>query len=403
MLVLTAASRCGRCRPLALLFARHARRRRGDRGRERAAAGAVKRSLRRAGRLHGRRPTRSRSASARRSRPASRCRASTGSATRGARRWRCGRCRRCCRRARVAAAAARRAGAPARSARACACSLWRDRVAWQRDGLHGASSALQFYSMVAWLPEIYRARGHEQGRARAALLSLSLIGRDADGLRRRRRRAARCATSARSCSSAAVARAAPAGSACCSRRRAAPSLWAILLGLGFGTGFTLVLALFVLRAHDAPHAAALSGMAQSVGYTVAAIGPIAVGALHDLTGELDRRRSSCWSAWPRSTSCSGSAPAAPRYRAAGVGGAGAGARRSIRRAGAGARTRCAAAHCHAMPARLPDGDPAPADGALPAARSPGSARRAVRRLRARAVLRDALRLLRLQHVHAAAS
>jgi CP family cyanate transporter-like MFS transporter len=65
---------------------------------------------------------------------------------------------------------------------------------------------------------------------------------------------------------------------------AAPSLWAILLGLGFGTGFTLVLSLFVLRADDAPHAVALSGMAQSVGYTLAAIGPVAVGALHDATG-----------------------------------------------------------------------------------------------------------------------
>jgi CP family cyanate transporter-like MFS transporter len=64
-----------------------------------------------------------------------------------------------------------------------------------------------------------------------------------------------------------------------------PSLWVTLLGLSFGIGFTLVLALFVLRADDAPHAVALSGMAQSIGYTLAAIGPIAVGALHDVTGD----------------------------------------------------------------------------------------------------------------------
>ena len=49
-------------------------------------------------------------------------------------------------------------------------------------------------------------------------------------------------------------------------------------------------------------------------------------------------------------------------------------------------------------ARLPDGDPAPADGALPAEALAGGRDAAVRRLRARAVLRDALRLLRLQHV-----
>ena len=51
-----------------------------------------------------------------------------------------------------------------------------------------------------------------------------------------------------------------------------------------------------------------------------------------------------------------------------------------------------------MPSALPDGDPAPADGALPARRSPARDA-AVRVLRARAVLRGALRLLRLQHLH----
>ena len=51
-----------------------------------------------------------------------------------------------------------------------------------------------------------------------------------------------------------------------------------------------------------------------------------------------------------------------------------------------------------VPSALPDGEPAPADGALPARRWP-SWRPSARGLRARAVLPGALRLLRLQHLH----
>jgi len=40
----------------------------------------------------------------------------------------------------------------------------------------------------------------------------------------------------------------------------------------------------VLRSKDAHVAANLSSMAQGVGYTLASIGPFAVGVLHDLTG-----------------------------------------------------------------------------------------------------------------------
>ena len=54
-------------------------------------------------------------------------------------------------------------------------------------------------------------------------------------------------------------------------------------------------------------------------------------------------------------------------------------------------------------ARHRPGDPAPPDGALPASVAPDSGRqtRAVRGLRPRPVLRRALRLLRLQHLHGA--
>lgn len=60
--------------------------------------------------------------------------------------------------------------------------------------------------------------------------------------------------------------------------------WAVLLGLGQGGTFALALTLIVLRSRDAHVAANLSSMAQGVGYTLASMGPFAVGLVHDLTG-----------------------------------------------------------------------------------------------------------------------
>ncbi len=55
--------------------------------------------------------------------------------------------------------------------------------------------------------------------------------------------------------------------------------------IGFGTGSTLVLGLmFVgLRTNSSEQAAKLSGMAQAIGYFVAACGPVCAGFAHDLT------------------------------------------------------------------------------------------------------------------------
>jgi CP family cyanate transporter-like MFS transporter len=60
--------------------------------------------------------------------------------------------------------------------------------------------------------------------------------------------------------------------------------WAILLGLGQGGTFSLALTLIVLRSRDSHVAANLSSMAQGVGYTLASLGPFAVGVVHDVTG-----------------------------------------------------------------------------------------------------------------------
>ena len=61
-------------------------------------------------------------------------------------------------------------------------------------------------------------------------------------------------------------------------------VWALLTGVGAGTLFFLALAFFSLRAADPRSSASLSGMGQSIGYLFAALGPVAIGALHDATG-----------------------------------------------------------------------------------------------------------------------
>jgi CP family cyanate transporter-like MFS transporter len=65
---------------------------------------------------------------------------------------------------------------------------------------------------------------------------------------------------------------------------AAPALWATLLGFSQGGLLALAFLFFSLRTPDQAHAAELSAMAQSVGYHVAAAGPLVVGVLRDTTG-----------------------------------------------------------------------------------------------------------------------
>lgn len=60
-------------------------------------------------------------------------------------------------------------------------------------------------------------------------------------------------------------------------------LWMIFLGFAGGASFGLVLMLFSLRTETAYDAAELSGFAQSIGYLVAAVGPVLFGYVHDLT------------------------------------------------------------------------------------------------------------------------
>ena len=61
-------------------------------------------------------------------------------------------------------------------------------------------------------------------------------------------------------------------------------LWVVFLGIGNGSAFSLSMMFFTLRTKDGYEAAELSGMAQSLGYLLAAVGPVLVGGLQDITG-----------------------------------------------------------------------------------------------------------------------
>lgn len=61
-------------------------------------------------------------------------------------------------------------------------------------------------------------------------------------------------------------------------------MWVSIIGFALGGSFGLALLLIVHRSVDSDTATELSGMAQSIGYILAALGPILLGALFDITG-----------------------------------------------------------------------------------------------------------------------
>ncbi|TFV64028.1 UNVERIFIED_ORG: MFS transporter [Bacillus sp. AZ43] len=64
---------------------------------------------------------------------------------------------------------------------------------------------------------------------------------------------------------------------------AAPVLWAVLYGTGTGAAFPLAMTLILMRSRDVAQTGRLSAASQSLGYLLAATGPLAVGLLHEAT------------------------------------------------------------------------------------------------------------------------
>jgi MFS transporter, CP family, cyanate transporter len=157
--------------------------------------------------------------------------------------------------------------------------LWNEPTAWFVTGFMGMQSLL-FYVLISWLPDILRDSGLSAGRAGLMLSVALLFGLPASLLGPIA--AARLDNQRSIVIFAAIAWVG--GLVGLLVSAAEPTIvWMIMLGIGQGTAFGLSLTLIVVRAPDGPHAAALSGMAQSVGYLLAAVGPLAVGLVHGFT------------------------------------------------------------------------------------------------------------------------
>lgn len=161
-----------------------------------------------------------------------------------------------------------------------AWALLRDRVAWAVTLFFAIQSA-GFYATLAWLPSVFHSHGISTARA-GVLLSLSLLVGLVPALT-----VPSMATRVRDQRLfvlAFVTCAAVGWLGVILAPTAAPYLWVVLLGFGQNASFPLALTLIVLRGGTVTSTAGLSTLVQTVGYLVAAAGPLVIGAVHDITG-----------------------------------------------------------------------------------------------------------------------
>ncbi|WP_067469853.1 MFS transporter [Actinomadura macra] len=172
-----------------------------------------------------------------------------------------------------------RRGTPPAEPRALKTSMMRSPVAWAVTLLFATQSVLAFVVM-AWLPTIYIDAGFTPDEAGTLLAVALLVGVPVYfvvpilAARLRRQGGLGAGMTAIQIVGLLGLLFHPAS---------LPWLWAVLIGIGGGV-FPLTLALFSMRTRTATDTAALSAMAQSIGYLLAALGPFTVGVLRDATG-----------------------------------------------------------------------------------------------------------------------
>ncbi len=158
--------------------------------------------------------------------------------------------------------------------------LWRNKLAWQVTFFMGLQSALA-YCIFGYLAPILRERGMS-GASAGLVVSVSVLVQCAAcllaptvAMRRPDQRVVNAAFFALACGGLLACMFAPLSGIW---------LWAILQGFGQGGLIALAMTAIVLRSPDAFVTARLSGMAQSVGYTLASLAPLLVGVLRGATG-----------------------------------------------------------------------------------------------------------------------
>nr|WP_239074374.1 MFS transporter [Streptomyces sp. SID10853] len=159
-------------------------------------------------------------------------------------------------------------------------SIWRSALAWQVTLFMGLQS-LWSYVLIAWMPTIFTDHGMSRSTAGVIFAFNNLVqvaGAFGVPLLAGRMRSQRplivLVTSMVAVGYAGLMVAPVSGA----------WLWSAVLGVGQGGAVGLALTLIVLRSGDAQTAARLSGMAQTVGYLLAAVGPLTAGAVYQATG-----------------------------------------------------------------------------------------------------------------------
>ncbi|MDO6449305.1 MFS transporter [Oceanobacillus profundus] len=156
--------------------------------------------------------------------------------------------------------------------------LWKSGLAWKVTLYMGCQSFL-FYTLITWLPDILRTIGYSSSAAgwMVFLMQFSVIPITfiipiiAERLKNQ--------------IGLSIVTACLYASGILGLLIGHPTIVpvsAILIGIASGSAFSLSMMFFTLRTTDGKQAAALSGMAQSFGYLLAATGPVLIGALHDI-------------------------------------------------------------------------------------------------------------------------
>lgn len=158
-------------------------------------------------------------------------------------------------------------------------SPWKSAIGWQVSAFMGLQSTV-YFAVITWLPSIEAAAGISETAAGGhqalfnasaiigSLVCSALIAKLGD------QRILGTALPILLLFSTAGVMIAPQWAA----------LWASLIGIGCSGAIVLALSLIGLRSRNHSQAAALSGMAQCIGYMLAALGPIAIGTVFDITG-----------------------------------------------------------------------------------------------------------------------
>lgn len=182
----------------------------------------------------------------------------------------------------LAAGAARPAGEPAGGV--SLRQLLRTPLTWWIAGLVGIQSAV-YYSALAWIPAILAAKGLDPATAILGFTLFTVAGIPLHAVvpplaaAMRRQRLFGLASGLLCCLSIVLLLVARSAWAC---------LVAVsLIAVSTAVVFTLAVTLFGLRTSDGDTAGELSGVAQAIGYLVAAVGPVMLGALFDATGNWE--------------------------------------------------------------------------------------------------------------------